>query len=570
VDQSIESQSESNPRFQYNVLLLEQIYTLEKSHLGTRSKNALTAQEEKHGFNSNLEQKQYFFQKHFIEQFDFLQLANIGITTALELRRFSELIREFIRCSLENSLDPKDVLLQKQLSALFANEIEADQIKLLIAGSEFYLFRTACVLLKRASISKTKHRILEQLWFIENPGSAKEIARKVGCSYELVRISIDSFRDEILPSVVREIRARITTKSVDAEFSTDVLFLDLQSISHFAFNESLYTPNLELSKALHKVALSENFIVADELLQELSPPGARCFNSKNRNLLLNKAAIERLDCKHLLEFLDREIYNFEKLQFDYDLRVLIKRFYKENTHQDIEKHELNALYELIEKIKKDAPLVDIRNRKKTEKKEKTNRILEIAEKVILSNGSPMKTNDILQAVHGYNIEVDTQQLLHKLGRCKEIFTRLGNSFWGLKEYHQIDHLTGSLREIVQDILLSHHEPIHITELAEIISKMRPISIKSLATNLKLAESKSFVFFNCSFVGLASKKYAGYWDEIRRFIPARLTTELAKYKSTPDPEVVANRMFELYGYPKIHTKYILSIRNGASTVNPDDV
>ena len=541
-----------------DVELLSSLYLHQKDLLTTRTRNVLDSLENKYDYSIGQEQKILFFKKHFLANFDFKQLDNVGANSAKELTQFTEALRTYILGTASASEDLYKSLTVKQLSKLFGYHYNPELIESIVIGDQYHFQKTLCILLHTIPLTNKKRQILKYLLFDSNSYPAKELAKLIGCSYELVRVNNDFLNDDFIPAKINLISNSISATPFDLPNATEKLYIEIQNIEHFEFDGCLITPNPTLSKLAFRLIFKDKLILVDEILKELLIE-INSFDVTQANIFINPEFVKKSHLSQLLQFLDTEIYNFEIVSFEYDLKILITRFYRENDLTVLSRDEIDILYRIILRVKKKEFLIEKMDLKRIVKKERTNHILKIAEELLKEANAPLKTQVLLNAINDNGIEMDVHQLLHKLGKNKNTFIRLGNSLWGLKERDQIEELRGSLREIVEDILLKRDMPIHISDLIAIIEKMRPISLLSLNSNLRASESKMFKFFNCSFIGLTAKKYEQYWYDIPRFRPAYLRKEQILLGSRANDIDLVERMHSIYGYPKIHVEYVLSTR-----------
>lgn len=539
-----------------NVDLLSSLYLHQKDLLTTRTRNVLDTLENKYDYSIGQEQKILFFKKHFLTNFDFKELSNVGANSAKELTQFTETLRAYILDTGSASQDLHKSLTVKQLSKLFDFHYKPDLIESIVSGDQYHFQKTLCILLNTVPLTNKKREILKYLLFDATSYSAKELAKLIGCSYELVRVHADFLNDNFIPAKINLIRSSISSDPYDLPYYEGKLYIEIPNIDHFEFDGQLITPNPTLSKLAFRVVFKDKLILVDDILKELLIE-INSFDVTQANIFVSPEFVKKSHISQLLKFLNNEIYNFEIVSFEYDLKILIIRFYRENDLTVLRREEIDILYKIILSIKKKEFLIEKMDLKRIAKKERTNHILKIAEELLKEANAPLKTQVLLKTINNNGIEIDVHQLLHKLGKNKNTFVRLGNSLWGLKERDQIEELRGSLREIVEDILLKREIPIHISELIAIIEKMRPISLLSLNSNLRASESKMFKFFNCSFIGLSAKKYEQFWYDIPRFTPAYLRKEQILLRSRANDIDLVERMHSRYGYPKMHVEYVLS-------------
>ena len=92
------------------------------------------------------------------------------------------------------------------------------------------------------------------------------------------------------------------------------------------------------------------------------------------------------------------------------------------------------------------------------------------------------------------------------------------SIFGLKEWeNQLENFKGgTIRSIVSEYLESEIDPKHISAIAEYVLNYRPNTYeRSILDNLKADETKTFIFFKNSTIGLKSKKYDNSFVELNQ-------------------------------------------------------
>ncbi len=133
--------------------------------------------------------------------------------------------------------------------------------------------------------------------------------------------------------------------------------------------------------------------------------------------------------------------------------------------------------------------------------------------VVLEEASePMKIEQIANSVSAkfpdFNTTIDS--LRGSLNREKELFIYFGRtSTYGLRKWEseKVNIKGGTIRELVEEYLLKEDLPKHISEIVEYVKQFRPdTNEKSVLSNIKVDESKKFIFFKKAFVGLANKNY----------------------------------------------------------------
>lgn len=543
-----------------DITSLSKYYLGSKDFLSARTKNVLTNLEKSYTFHAKSENKILFFKDHFMADFNFSDLPNIGVKSTKELLKLKDDLNNFLDQLDSKNTYPAKGLLIKQLDKVFNHKYIAPILETLINEDKYHFQKVLCILVKTNALAAKKRQIANIHFFKKGIYTLQEIADKVGCTRELVRIHLNSLDSDFIPSQINILRSNVTAQAFDLEEYTGKNCFDIPNIEEFVFEGNLISPNATLSKLIFRSVFNDKFELIDDLINDLHTEN-KSFDTEQVNVFVEKELIQRIRLKQLLDFLNIEIYNFESVGFEYDLRVLIQRYYRETNFNEVGQDDIDNIYRIIVKIKKSELIIDPKRLIRIEKKEMVNRIVSIAEELLLEKNTPLKTREILSVINANGINIDIQQLLLKLGSHKSTFIRIGNSLWWLKDLHHRKDLYGSLRTIVEGILVKRSSPIHISELIAIIQQMRPISLQSLVANLRASESKMFKFFCCSFIGLSSIRYDQYWYDIPRFVPAHLSKELRQLGKDTKMTDLSERMQEKYGYPKIHIEYLLAKRIG---------
>ena len=247
-------------------------------------------------------------------------------------------------------------------------------------------------------------------------------------------------------------------------------------------------------------------------------------------------------------------YSFEIIYFEYNLEILIQRYFSEYD-VSIDKGDLKTLYLILSKIKKDIIEVNIRVRRRMENRKYKEDIINKVYSFLKDKNEGQSTKSMLKHLNESNTEIKKSDLLKFLHTRGSTFSFLGMGNWNLTEWNRSNGQTrGNFMQLIKNLLHDKNEPLHISELYDYINTMKKVSINSLSSNLKLETKGTFRFFNCSFVGLAEKIYDDQWNRIPKF----RSVYLNKHTNTIEAINVISKQF---GYPVKHLQYILDCRNG---------
>lgn len=136
-------------------------------------------------------------------------------------------------------------------------------------------------------------------------------------------------------------------------------------------------------------------------------------------------------------------------------------------------------------------------------------------KILEENGSPMHISQIMNALKLRNDELSiatTEQVKGDIQRHPEIVPLGKSSSYALKEWKLY---TGTIRDLLYDILSNESTPISIEELYNKVSQIYPnTSIKSITSTMASDEQERFVRFVDLHYGIVGKKYPDnyiVWD-----------------------------------------------------------
>ena len=135
-------------------------------------------------------------------------------------------------------------------------------------------------------------------------------------------------------------------------------------------------------------------------------------------------------------------------------------------------------------------------------------------------GKPSKVNEITAKVEELHPDYETNDAKVRASMKRDNgFVPIGRrSIFGLKEWeNELENFRGgTIRSIVSEYLESEIYPKHISEIAEYVLNYRPNTYeRSILDNLKADETRTFIFFKNSTIGLQSKKYDNSFVELNQ-------------------------------------------------------
>lgn len=533
-------------------------YQLEKQFLPIKVKNILTKTEYLADFNDSMEDKLEFFRKYFLKSLNFKVIRGVGSKTIIDLKNFTQVVLNyknlddnfFNNTNLNVAEPPKS--LTDHLNLLFNDNYSPQELASFVNG-ESYKFQRVLILLLNTSFNETQTNIYWYYYFEKEHFTYTGLANKLFFSKELVRVYIKNFEDKILNKLCAKIKNRLGDNYSDIPPFDNSHFLNLDNFENFEFDGKVYTPNFKLMKLVYTCFLGDDYIHFEQLIKE-SVEYNKSFDLKEQNLFLTKIFVETYKIQGLLNYLNKEIFNFEITESDYDLAQLVYQFFTKNSIEINNSIITSICEELILKVKKvewDFYAVGAKNQRK---KKYRKMIIDYTYNYLKECNSVQKTRPILENLAKNKMIVDRFELMNILCREKSKFIKFGLGVWGLTDWQIGLDLKGSIRQIVVAMLQANELPIHISEIHETINKIRPISFHSLDTNLRADIHDTFKFFNCSYIGLSKKKYDKYWKKIPRFYSLKAIKNRIKNQNFETLADEIDFIIKKFGYPKKHLEY----------------
>lgn len=527
-----------------------QTYESLKTKCRVRTINVLLNLEDLEGYHESDIRKIEFIERLFFGTANYRAMKNSGSKTETELIGVRNALWKYVLHEKQPEQTDSPIIikniLEKYLSTFFPFTISDD----LKTSEKFSVQKVICVLLTKLH---SNHKIGASIHYYLNSNlSYDEIANKIGCSRETVRVSVKKLTELILPKLVTNLHNHRDFLELENVLHGDSnTLLVLKPIEGFHFNKEEYVTSFIRDKLVLKEFLRDSHLLLNEL-PLLEKSESEVFDIQRQYYFIKEDMAKEANISGLLDFLEHEISTHESVHHAYNLTDLINRFYTESGII-VTTEVKEVLFMLIQKIKiKTAPAdpVKIEKLKKIEKSEEITWQIEY-----ILRGSQKGLN--LKAIKGkldeLKIEIPMHQLFYLLSKSPQKFGQFGYGKWILKETFPEKEAIGSVREITQKLLQKSDPPLHISEILTFIQGFRPISAHSLITNLKLSENIHFHFFACGYIGLKNKKYDANWYQIPTFSPARFG--IIKRKDHLSIEEKIRLLVEL-GYPRIHCEYLL--------------
>ncbi len=475
--------------------------------LSKRSKNAITS-----FLNGNLKIHNICDKILAIERFNIQEIKNVGEKSVLELKHFIESIIEFIE-KVAIVKNENDLIILKN-SFFIEKTFSINTIPYEILETQS-IFRLVDFLISNDAIYEKKENAVFRkglkIYNNQVESTLEEISLDIDVSKERARqLRVKCLEDLFVNfQFVKQMEDNLY-KKYNIDQNQNIIFVD--DVLNKLIND---TNNTNFSKEFNSIIIysfiSDNYDLVGELDDVLVP---RYFNSKERhnweNFYLVKKNISYLlnfnsfvdDIRRRMDARINKSYNFNFNSYLFSFLDTINL----NEINNVSKVAENILfYEFGISINANHTILFNRNSQK--------KSYEYAFEALKIIGIPSKVNDITKKIKELYpfYETDSAKVRVSMKR-KYGFVPIGRqSVFGLKEweFELMNFKGGTIREIVKDYLTKNSTPQKIRDISNYVLKFRPGSSEnSIISNIKLDESKIFVFFKDSFIGLSSKIYDG--------------------------------------------------------------
>ena len=488
------------------------------TRLKVRSKNAIS----KH-LDKRIEFKQYLNSFFNVDTFQVELMSNIGKSSILEIEQHLDEIKEFsIKTSnINNVQELLSILNFFSIQNLFSINIIPQSIQNSRSVVEIFNFLFSQNVLAKGKYNKIFKDSI-RIYHSKQPLSLNELVTKYHYSRERIRQLRNRFFDETYKTLLVLKRFEDNTISnLNLNKADNILNITskLRRQINIDYNIDFSTGFIKYIISVYK---SDYYSIVGNLQDVLIP---KEINYRNRHnwkdiYLVKNNIISQIDITSMINNIS--LKTTEK----------INKTYKINFKDYLTKFLKNNNSKLIEEIKDDCEKI-------------INKELNM---FIDSEGNLIFQQNMLK--FGYQYAYEALEVLSKSSSVEEItqkiydlfpqyktndmkvrsclirkngFVPIGRSSnFGLKKWEgQLEGFKGgTIRSIVKEYLDSKMSPIHISKITKYVKKYRKkTNERSILTNLRLDDSKVFIFFKESHVGVIEKCYDEWeneftstWDE----------------------------------------------------------
>ena len=240
--------------------------------------------------------------------------------------------------------------MKTKILRLLDNKIDIDEVEDIIEYNQYSFKKLISIYLLNLDLRRRQREVLLHQFFREEHTGVSDIAKEVSCTNERIRQIVEGFEKIIIPEAISSMLNYL--KDIPSEL---VLFGDMNivicnNLPSVIYKKTKYSPNNYFTVYVYSIILKKNFLSLNEAVFN-SNKTRKSFLSITETIFISKIFIKNSYFFDFIDWIDNEIYSFETIEFEYELEVLVERFYKESDII-ISKEILNELIQIIGKIKK--------------------------------------------------------------------------------------------------------------------------------------------------------------------------------------------------------------------------
>jgi hypothetical protein len=537
------------------------VYAIYKTQLSTRTHNVLQTIEPSYsGMKSTKDLEQFLIDVRG-GRIDFLKIQNSGKKTAEELNLLVDnLIQSYIKCS-----DKKISVINKlnsphlELIKFYPGFGEKEFNEITMKNGKINLLLAMAMYFKGIKINKRVFsNAIKEYYFSVRLRNKTEIAERIHSTKERVRQIIVAAEDSLV------------SRGIDFLFNKykDKLFYDHATITaniavvNLSEDYRSKVPGYEIMNSRFIKLISEHYftnlgyISIDKIVS--TDPGKYSFFDTSKYLVYCK--VDGIDGKLFSNWLEQLNKSLDR-HFNSEIEFLVPDVIREACQKimKLNTQQTNKIVDALVMNVKDVSDTAISRR---HEKFKLQRIaIDLIRQYILDEGAGVTTEMIIVYLEQHDIIYTKNQLTHLFRLHADKIAYTGLSGWVLKEQLKREFKSPSIRNFVENILISRNEPVHFSELLCEVNKFKKVSENSLRSNMVDRRGTNFVRFNCSFWGISNKKYSSKWNRLPRVKGTKDIILLANKFSKSQLEKFARKIERETGIPKVHIVYLYNKKHG---------
>jgi hypothetical protein len=485
--------------------IVNSLIEINTNKLSNRSKNAIFS-----FLNGNIKIRNISERILANDKFNFQDLKNVGTKTVTELKIFFDTIIDSIEKVAEIENEKDLVALRNRFFIEKTFSISQIPIEILESQSIFSLINF--LISKNAIFEKNESIIFQKAFKIyanQQDLTLDEIAEEINISRERVRQIRKCILENLFKNLqfVKNIEADLYQK-YGIDLNQNLIYVNRDLNNHInEVNNTNFT--IEFNSFIIYSYISDKFVLVGGVEDVLLP---KYFNSKDRhnwdNFYLVKNNVSSFF--NFIDFaddIDKRLRDRIEESYNFNFKSYLLSFFRSNNLE-----ELDIVLKVAENILNNEFGIyidtedNIRFNRNSQKQ-----AYEYAYEALKLLGKPTKVNEITRKIVELfpDYETDDAKVRASLKRQNGFIPIGRTSIFGLKEWEtELDNFKGgTIRQIVAEYLNNNSSPQNYSDITSYVLQFRPKTNEySIIQNIKLDESKTFIFFKNSFVGVLNKTY----------------------------------------------------------------
>ena len=441
-------------------------------------------------------------------------LRNIGEKSIEEINSFINSVKENI--DLVSVFENEDEITIELFNTFLSKKFSLDPTLLALIGKNYDfsyglpIFRTLKILIENEVILDHREKEIFKSGFNYFKDSTiytlDEIAERIDITRERTR-QIRQKLYENLSNTLSFLRGlefdAINLYGID--YNTDCIVVDEDIVNEVNKYENTDFNSLFINKVLSILLLDKYILIGNE--------GTILFNKNCRTehnwystYLVSNKYVKQFDFDKFVNDVSTRLSQRIEEDYSFHFETYLIDFFKVETRDSISNISQIAEFLLLNEFELTIDTEDNIVFKRNIKKQVIDYVYEVLEE----KNEPLTVYEIFEVIERKypGITKSPESLRGSCQRDVNLIFFGRSSTYGLKKWEEeLNIKGGTIRDIAEEFLQEQSEPKHIDDITEFVNQYRDTNSKNIYANLKMDESKRFVFYSGTYIGLTSKKYS---------------------------------------------------------------
>lgn len=442
------------------------------------------------------------------------KLRNIGKKSIEEINSFVNSFKEDIE--LIFTFENEDEITIELFNTFLIKKFSLDPIQLALIGKNYDfsyglpIFRTLKILIENEVILDHKEKEIFKSGFNYFRDSTMYTLDEIAERLDITRERIRQIRQKLYKNL-SDTFSFLRGLEFDAlnlygiDLTTECINVDEDIVNEVNKFENTDFNTLFINKVLSVILLDKYSLIGNEW-NILFNKNCRTEHNWYSTYLISLKYVKQFDFDKFVNDVSNRLSQRIEDDYSFHFETYLIDFFKVETRGSLRNISQIAEFLLFNEfeltIDTDDNIVFKRNIKK--------QVIDFVYEVLEEINEPLTVYEIFEVIEQKypGITKSPESLRGSCQRDANLIFFGRSSTYGLKKWEEEMNIKGgTIRDIVEEFLQEHSEPKHIDDITEFVNQYRDTNSKNIYANLKMDESKRFVFYSGTYIGLTSKNYS---------------------------------------------------------------